>query len=83
MTIAQTGGDPQQVWQWLNSLGTPALAFIVLALMAGWLITKREADAKDKRIAALELEREQLWDLYLRSQGVVRDAVDLAKQRRS
>lgn len=49
--------DPQtqQALQWLDKIGTVGLAFIVWALMAGKLITRREFDREVSRSETAEL----------------------------
>lgn len=74
---------PQTIWSWLNQIGTVGLAFIVLALMMGWFITKREFDSLRERCLEYKQERDDYRNLYLRTVGVVGDAVGLAKQRSS
>jgi len=80
---AELATPPQTLWTWLNQIGTVGLAFIVLALMLGWFVTKREFDALLARCAEYKKERDEYRDLYLRTVGVVGDAVGLAKQRSS
>ena len=80
MFLAQT--DPKSLVDWINSIGALQSGLILFALLMGWFITKREADAKDRQIAECKTERDEWKNLYLRRQGVVEDAVDLAKQRR-
>lgn len=76
---ASASGD---LWGVLNQVGTVGLAFIVLALMMGWFITRREFDALKVLCAEYKQERDEERAINRRASGVVADAVDLAKQRR-
>lgn len=81
LVLAQATTEPQVI-EWIGKLGAGGLAFIVLALMMGWLVTRREYDSAVNRAVAAEQERNRWIDLYLRRDGLVANAVDLAKQQR-
>lgn len=55
--------------QWLNQIGTVGLAFIVYALMKGWLITRREFDRETARADRLELKLDKALDYGSRAIG--------------
>lgn len=67
------------------------LALAIIALVRGWLVTKREYDARERehetsrqrdaaRIAALESEAEEWQGRALAAWGVTRDAVSLTER---
>lgn len=80
-----------ELWELANKIpGAPVaavLAFLLLVIVItgrrGDWVWKRELDARDVQLAKMESEAGFWKDMYLRRVGVVEDAVDLAKQRRS
>lgn len=61
--------EVQVSFQWLNSIGTVGLAFIVWALMTGRLITRREYDGMSQRCERLEQKFEKALDYGHRAVG--------------
>lgn len=59
------------------------LALIVVTGKRGDWVWKREVDAKDLIIDELKRDRDEWKALTLDVRGVARDAVDIAKHRRS
>lgn len=55
------------VFEYLNSIGTAGLAFIVAALMRGWLVTRREFDACVLREQKLDQRLERALHINDRS----------------
>jgi hypothetical protein len=80
-----------ELWEFANKIpGAPVaavLAFLLLVIVItgrrGDWVWKRELDALSVQLAKSESEAGFWKDMYLRRVGVVEDAVDLAKQRRS
>lgn len=54
--------DPQQLLQMLDRIGTVGLTFIVVSLMRGWLVTKREIDREIARGDKLEERLDKALD---------------------
>lgn len=58
-----------QALQWLNSIGTAGLAFIVWGLLRGHLITRREFDREVVRAERLEQRLDKALDYGDRAVG--------------
>lgn len=70
---AATSGDPLLDWIVQNATAVGLLAFIVVALLRGWLVTGREHDrVLDERNRAMEI-------VYAQAQATSR-ALDVAEK---
>lgn len=61
-------GDPLIDWLKNNASAVGILAFIVVSLMRGWMVTKREADD-------LRAERDRALDLVYKQAELTRSAL--------
>lgn len=75
ITATAGSGDPLLDWIVQNATAVGLLAFIVVALLRGWLVTGREHDrVLDERNRALEI-------VYAQAQATSR-ALDVAEKAR-
>ena len=72
--------EVQLSFQWLNSIGTVGLAFIVWALMTGRLITRREYDGVITRCERLEQKLDKALDYGHRAVGASERLIEKQQQ---
>lgn len=74
-----TDANPAGLLEYVDRIGTLGLAFIVTALMRGWLITKREYDREISRGNKLEERLDKTLAYGQRAVEVGRTVLDRAE----
>lgn len=77
---APSSGDPLLDWLKNNASAVGILAFLVIALMRGWLITKREADHTNNECDKLREERDKALDLVYKQAEISTRALDVSER---
>lgn len=75
-----SSGDPLLDWLSNNASAVGMLAFIVVALLRGWLVTKREIDHLASECEKLRLERDKALDLVYKQAEISTRALDVSER---
>ena len=75
-----SSGDPILDWLSNNASAVGMLAFLVVALLRGWLVTKRELDHLDEECEKLRQERDKALDLVYKQAEISTRALDVSEK---